>query len=89
MATLRLNGLGSAWLDTRIFESLLQAGQFIQVIEERQGLKTACPEEISWSNGWIDDSQFHELSQKLRKNSFGEYLASLLDGSSVGGEEHQ
>ena len=81
-------GRGSAWLDTGTFESLLQAGQFIHTIEERQGLKIACPEEISWANGWIDDSQLHDLAQELRKNSYGEYLASLLEVSSFGKETH-
>jgi len=76
-------GRGSAWLDTGTFESLIQAGQFIQTIEDRQGLKIACPEEIAWSNGWIDDAAMAVLAASLVKNSYGEYLARLLaDGKS-------
>ena len=72
-------GRGSAWLDTGTFESLIQAGQFIQTIEERQGLKIACPEEIAWANGWIDDEALSVLAERLSKNSYGEYLRALLD----------
>ena len=61
-------GRGSAWLDTGTFESLIQAGQFIQTIEERQGLKIACPEEIAWANGWIDDEAMSVLAESLSKN---------------------
>ena len=71
-------GRGSAWLDTGTFESLIQAGQFIQTIEERQGLKIACPEEIAWANGWIDDEALSVLAENLSKNSYGEYLQALL-----------
>jgi glucose-1-phosphate thymidylyltransferase len=71
-------GRGSAWLDTGTFESLIQAGQFIQTIEERQGLKIACPEEIAWANGWIDDEALSVLAESLSKNSYGEYLQALL-----------
>ena len=72
-------GRGSAWLDTGTFESLIQAGQFIQTIEERQGLKIACPEEIAWANGWIHDEALSVLAERLSKNSYGEYLRALLD----------
>ena len=71
-------GRGSAWLDTGTFESLIQAGQFIETIEERQGLKIACPEEIAWANGWIDDEALSVLAENLSKNSYGEYLQALL-----------
>ena len=71
-------GRGSAWLDTGTFESLIQAGQFIQTIEERQGLKIACPEEIAWSSGWIDDEALSALAASLTKNSYGQYLHDLL-----------
>ncbi|MAH66259.1 MAG: glucose-1-phosphate thymidylyltransferase [Phycisphaerae bacterium] len=71
-------GRGSAWLDTGTFESLLQAGQFVQTLEDRQGLKVACPEEIAWSNGWIDDGQLHEIAAAMSKNSYGRYLQGLL-----------
>ena len=71
-------GRGSAWLDTGTFESLLQAGQFVQTLEDRQGLKVACPEEIAWSNGWIDDGQLQSLADAMAKNSYGQYLRRLL-----------
>jgi len=73
-------GRGSAWLDTGTFESLLQAGQFVQTLEDRQGLKVACPEEIAWSNGWIDDAQLQSLADAMAKNSYGRYLQDLLVG---------
>ena len=71
-------GRGSAWLDTGTFESLLQAGQFVQTLEDRQGLKVACPEEIAWSNHWIDDGQLEALADAMSKNSYGLYLRNLL-----------
>ncbi|NCF40879.1 MAG: glucose-1-phosphate thymidylyltransferase RfbA, partial [Planctomycetia bacterium] len=71
-------GRGSAWLDTGTFESLLQAGQFVQTLEDRQGLKVACPEEIAWSNGWIDDARLQSLADAMAKNSYGQYLQDLL-----------
>ena len=71
-------GRGSAWLDTGTFESLLQAGQFVQTLEDRQGLKVACPEEIAWSNGWIDDGQLQSLADAMAKNSYGQYLRGIL-----------
>ena len=73
-------GRGSAWLDTGTFESLLQAGQFVQTLEDRQGLKVACPEEIAWSSGWIDDAQLQSLADAMAKNSYGRYLQDLLAG---------
>lgn len=69
---------GVAWLDTGTHTSLIQAGQFIQVIEERQGLKIGCIEEIAWSMGFIDDEQLENLGNKYIKSGYGEYLLRLL-----------
>ncbi len=71
-------GRGYAWLDTGTHASLLQAGQFIQVIEERQGLKIGCIEEIAWEMGFIDDAQLERLAHKYMKSGYGEYLQNLL-----------
>lgn len=69
---------GTAWLDTGTFPSLMQAGQFVQVIEERQGLKVGCIEEIAWRNGFINDSQLEEIADPLVKSGYGRYLIDLL-----------
>ena len=71
-------GRGIAWLDTGTFDSLIQAGQFVQTIEARQGLKIAAPEEIAWRNGWIDDAELAQRAMELRKSGYGEYLTHLL-----------
>ena len=71
-------GRGVAWLDTGTHDSLLQAANFIQTIEERQGLKICCPEEIAWSQGWITSEQLAEQAEPLRKSYYGEYLLRLL-----------
>ncbi len=71
---------GIAWLDTGTHESLLQAGNFVQTIEERQGLKLACLEEIAHSQGWIDDDQVRALAAPLAKNEYGQYLLRMLEG---------
>ncbi|MFA7268875.1 MAG: glucose-1-phosphate thymidylyltransferase RfbA [Sterolibacterium sp.] len=73
-------GRGMAWLDTGTHESLLEASQFIGTLEKRQGLKVACPEEISWRLGWIDAAQLESLAQPLVKNGYGQYLLGLLSG---------
>ncbi len=69
---------GTAWLDTGTFASLMQAGQFVQVIEERQALKIGCLEEIAWREGFIDDAQLEKLAAPLVKSGYGAYLNGLL-----------
>jgi len=69
---------GFAWLDTGTAYSLLEAGQFVETLERRQGLKIACPEEIAWRNTWISDSDLLSLAASLSKNSYGEYLRTLV-----------
>ncbi len=76
----QLMGRGYAWLDTGTHDSLLEASQFIATIEQRQGLKVACPEEIAWRNHWIDDAQVIRLAQPLLKNGYGQYLLRCLKG---------
>lgn len=71
-------GRGYAWLDTGTHESLLEAGQFIATIENRQGQKVACPEEIAFRNGWIDEAQVRQLAQPLQKTGYGRYLLAML-----------
>ena len=78
-----LMGRGFAWLDTGTHESLMQAGTFIQTIQDRQGLMVACPEEIAWRQGWIDDEQLERLAAPLAKSTYGRYLRGLLDGRGV------
>ena len=69
---------GYAWLDTGTHDSLLDAGQFISTIENRQGLKVACPEEVAYRQGWISGSQLEELAKPLLKNQYGKYLMKVL-----------
>jgi len=71
-------GRGYAWLDTGTHESMLEASQFIQTLEKRQGLKVAAPEEIAWRHGWIDDARLEQLAQSLAKSGYGQYLMGLL-----------
>lgn len=70
---------GTAWLDTGTFRSLQDAGEFVRVLEDRQGTKVGCIEEIAWRNGWVDDSQLEELAQPLVKSGYGTYLTGLLN----------
>jgi len=74
---------GFAWLDTGTGESLLEAGQFVQTLEHRQGMKIACPEEVSWRNGWINDAELFALGARLSKNGYGKYLTSLIEEKGV------
>jgi glucose-1-phosphate thymidylyltransferase len=76
-------GRGYAWLDTGTHESLLQASNFIETIEARQGLRVCCPEEIAYYNQWIDAEQLRTLAAPLAKNGYGQYLLSLLDHPSI------
>jgi len=77
--TVEVMGRGFAWLDTGTHDSLLDAGHFIATIEKRQGLKVACPEEIAWRQGWIDEPQLRRCAEALGKSTYGAYLRSLLE----------
>ena len=76
--SVQLLGRGDAWLDTGTHDSLLEAGQFIQTIEQRQGLKIACPEEIAWRQKWISDVKLESLASALSKSGYGQFLQQLL-----------
>lgn len=79
-------GRGMAWLDTGTHDALIEAGQFVQTIEHRQGLKVACPEEIAWRSGWISDDDMQQLADELSKSGYGEYLSAVLqDGYTAPG----
>lgn len=69
---------GTAWLDTGTFESMMQASEYVRVIEQRQGVKIGCIEEAAWRHGWIDDAQLVRLGEAQRKSGYGEYLLRLL-----------
>src|SRR5215217_1653399 len=70
---------GTAWLDTGSFGALRQAGEFVSVVEERQGLKIGCIEEVAWRNGWLDDDGLRQTAEPLAKSGYGDYLLALLD----------
>ena len=74
-------GRGDAWLDTGTHDSLIEAGQFIQTLEKRQGLKISCPEEIAWRSGWIDDRQLAAIAGPLAKSGYGAYLLGIMKES--------
>ncbi|NUU04784.1 glucose-1-phosphate thymidylyltransferase RfbA [Leifsonia sp. C5G2] len=71
---------GTAWLDTGTFESMMQASEYVRVIEDRQGFKVGCIEEIAWRAGWIDDAAMTELAKPLVKSGYGRYLMRLVEG---------
>ena len=72
-------GRGYAWLDTGTHESMIQAHQFVQTIEDRQGLKIACPEEIAYRQQWIDIDMLSALAQPMIKNGYGQYLLQIIN----------
>jgi glucose-1-phosphate thymidylyltransferase len=74
----RIMSRGTAWLDTGTFASLMQAGQFVQVLEERQGLKVGCIEEVAWRQGFINSNQLLEIAQPLKKSGYGAYLEKIV-----------
>ncbi len=74
-------GRGTAWLDTGTHQSLMQASNFIETIELRQGLKICCPEEVAWQKRWIDADQLRAIAAPLAKSGYGEYLLGLLERS--------
>ncbi|MGC4252998.1 MAG: glucose-1-phosphate thymidylyltransferase RfbA [Sphingobium sp.] len=83
--SVELMGRGYAWLDTGTHESLMDAALYVRLMEERQGLKICCPEEIAWRMGYIGDEQLERLATSLRKSGYGEYLMTLLAGQGAAG----
>lgn len=79
MLDVQVMGRGHAWLDTGTHDSLLEASQFIQTLEKRQGLKVACPEEIAWRNQWITNEEFKALADPLKKSGYGQYMLDVLN----------
>jgi glucose-1-phosphate thymidylyltransferase len=77
-------GRGMAWLDTGTHESLLEASQYIETIERRQGLKVACPEEVAYRQAWVDAAAIEEIARPMLKNAYGQYLMAMLKEKLVG-----
>ena len=69
---------GTAWLDTGTFESLMDAGEFVRVVEARQGMKIGCPEEVAWRAGFLTDDELRQRGESLAKSGYGQYLVGLL-----------
>jgi glucose-1-phosphate thymidylyltransferase len=82
-----LMGRGYAWLDTGTHTSLLEASRFVEIFERRQGLKIACPEEIAWRAGYIDDAQLESIGESMKTNGYGQYLLKLLEKKSRFGND--
>jgi glucose-1-phosphate thymidylyltransferase len=72
-------GRGYAWLDTGTHDSLLEASEFVRTIQHRQGMQIACPEEIAWDQGWIDERRLRASAEAYGKTAYGRYLARLID----------
>jgi glucose-1-phosphate thymidylyltransferase len=88
-AEIELFGRGFAWLDTGTHDSLLEAGNFVRMVEARQGLKIACVEEIAWAKGFISDAELRALADRLLKSGYGEYLLQLTERAAAPRERHQ
>ena len=84
--TLRVSilGRGTAWLDTGSHDSLMQAGNFVQIIEKRQGLKVGCIEEVAYRMGYIDAAQLHKIAKPFLKSGYGDYLMQIVEEEQVG-----
>lgn len=81
--SVEMMGRGTAWLDTGTHGSLMEAGQFVPTLEKHQGLKIACPEEVSWRMGWVDEEQVRNLAKPLVKSGYGKYLLNILEESLI------